>query len=153
MNRAWVKYRNLTDCILLLHITWEIHLSHLMNKTNKMTVRPAKTQISLGICPVWSESSLSTWQHLGFLATHWAHSSDQTGLMLRLIWVFAGCTCHFVGFVMRRLILNFKIQGMTHHPKSSPNVRCIAGPVNCIRSLGTSFKANSFSNLHSIFFF
>ena len=27
------------------------------HKTNKMTVRPAKTQISLGIRPVWSESS------------------------------------------------------------------------------------------------
>ena len=29
--------------------------------------------------------------------------TDQTGQMPRLIWVFAGCTCHFVGFVMRRL--------------------------------------------------
>ena len=28
------------------------------DKTNKMTVRPVKTQISLGIRPVWSESSL-----------------------------------------------------------------------------------------------
>ena len=28
------------------------------DKTSKMTVRPAKTQISLGIRPVWSESSL-----------------------------------------------------------------------------------------------
>ena len=28
------------------------------DKTNKMTVPPAKTQISLGIRPVWSESSL-----------------------------------------------------------------------------------------------
>ena len=28
------------------------------DKTNKMTVRPAKTQISLGIRPIWSESSL-----------------------------------------------------------------------------------------------
>ena len=28
------------------------------DKTNKMTVRPAKTQISLDIWPVWSESSL-----------------------------------------------------------------------------------------------
>ena len=26
------------------------------DKTNKMSVRPAKTQISLGIRPVWSES-------------------------------------------------------------------------------------------------
>ena len=24
------------------------------DKTNKMTVRPVKTQISLGMCPVWS---------------------------------------------------------------------------------------------------
>ena len=66
----------------------------LHDKTNKMTVRPAKTQISLGIRPVWTESSLSTWRKLGFLATHWAHSedSDQTGPMPRLIWVFAGPT-------------------------------------------------------------
>ena len=28
------------------------------DKTNKMAVRPAKTQISLGIRSVWSESSL-----------------------------------------------------------------------------------------------
>ena len=28
------------------------------DKTNKMSVRPAKTQISLGIRPVWSEFSL-----------------------------------------------------------------------------------------------
>ena len=30
------------------------------DKTSKVTVRPAKTQISLGIRPVWSESSLCT---------------------------------------------------------------------------------------------
>ena len=55
-------------------------------------MRPAKTPISLGIFPVWSESSLSAWRKLGSLATHWAHSedSDQTGRMPRLIWVFAG---------------------------------------------------------------
>ena len=59
-----------------------------------MSVRPVKTQISLGIRPVWSESSLSAWRKLGSLATHWAHSedSDQTGRMPRLIWVFTGRT-------------------------------------------------------------
>ena len=53
-----------------------------------------KTQISLGICSVWSESLLSAWRNLGTLATHWAQSedSDQTGRMPRLIWVFAGRT-------------------------------------------------------------
>ena len=60
-----------------------------------MSVRPAKTQISLGIRPVWSESSLSAWRKLGFLTTHWAEhtaKTDQTGRMPRLIWVFAGRT-------------------------------------------------------------
>ena len=64
------------------------------DKTNNMALRPAKTQISLSIRPVWSESLLSAWRSIRSLATHWAHSedSDQTGRMPRLIWVFAGRT-------------------------------------------------------------
>ena len=44
-------------------------------------MRPAKTQISLGIRLVWPESSLSAWRKLRSLATHWVHSedSDQNG--------------------------------------------------------------------------
>ena len=42
-------------------------------KPTKRHVRPAKTQISLGICPIWSESSLSAWRKLGSLTTHWGH--------------------------------------------------------------------------------
>ena len=55
-------------------------------------VCPAKTQISLGIRPVWSESSLSTWRRFRRLATHKAlrQDSDQTVQMPRLIWIFAG---------------------------------------------------------------
>ena len=51
-------------------------------------------------CP--HEESLGT-----CMATHKAHSedSDQTGRMPRLIWVFAGRTSHFVGFVELRLSL------------------------------------------------
>ena len=70
-------------------------MSHLMTKP------------TMWLCsPVWSGSSLSAWRKLGSLATHWAHSedSDQTGRIPRLICVFAGRTCHFVGFVTRRLI-------------------------------------------------
>ena len=82
------------------------NMSCLTTKPTKWHVRPAKTQISLGIRPVWSESWLSPWRKLGSSATHWAHSrdSDQTGWTPRLIWVFTGCTCHFVGFIVRRLI-------------------------------------------------
>ena len=74
------------------------------DKTNNMTVRPAKTQISLGIRPVWSESSLCAQlvaQDQSFLHAD-SEDSDRTWRML--IWVFAGRTCHFVGFVMLRLM-------------------------------------------------
>ena len=50
-------------------------------------MRPGKTQISLGIHPVWSDSLLSPWRKLGSFTTHWVHSKDsnQTGRMPRLI--------------------------------------------------------------------
>ena len=68
--------------------TCTAHMSRDMKKKIK-GVRPAKTQISLGIRPVWSESSLSAWRNLGSLSTHWAHSEDAEP---RLIWVFTGRT-------------------------------------------------------------
>ena len=75
-------------------IVWTATIEPRHDKTNKVSVRPAKTQISLGIRPVWSESSLSAWRKLGSLATHWVQSEDcdQTGRIPRLIWVFAGRT-------------------------------------------------------------
>ena len=76
-----------------------------MTKPTKWHVCPVKTQISLGICPVWSESLLSEWRKLGSLATHWAHSKDpdQTGRMPRLIRVFTGRTVILLSFVIRWL--------------------------------------------------
>ena len=73
------------------------------DKTNKVSVRPAKTHISLGIRPVLSDSSLSAWR----LATIWGHSEDWSDWVdaqadLSLCWVHT----HFVGFVMSRLINN-----------------------------------------------
>ena len=69
-------------------------MCRLMTKPTKWHVRPAKTQISLGIRPVSSESSLFTWRKLGSMATHWGDSedTDQTGRTPRLIWIFTGCT-------------------------------------------------------------
>ena len=64
------------------------------DKTNKMSVRQAKTQISLGIRPVCSEYSLcAQWivKAPSFLHAE-SEDSDQTGRMSRLIWVFAGRT-------------------------------------------------------------
>ena len=63
-------------------------------KTSKVTMLPAKTQISLGIHSVWSESSLcAQWvaKDPSFLHAE-SEASDQTGRMPRLICVFAGRT-------------------------------------------------------------
>ena len=85
------------DCYAIAENMLKVHEPP-HNKTNKMTVHPAKTQISLGICPVWSESSLCTQRSQAFFMQ--TTKTDQTGQTSRLIWVFAVCTCHFVGFVM-----------------------------------------------------
>ena len=73
--------------LILFSLKWR-DLSRTMTKQTKSHVRPANTQISLGIRPVWSESSLSAWRIIGSLATYWVHSegSEQNGM----IWVFAG---------------------------------------------------------------
>ena len=50
------------------------------DKTNKVVVRPAKTQISLGIRPVWSESSL------GALSESVRLVKTQISLDIRPVW-------------------------------------------------------------------
>ena len=80
------------------------------DKTNKVTVRPAMTQISLGIRPVWSDSSLCTqWvaKDSRFLHAD-CEDSDQTGRMPRQI--------HFVGFVMSRLMCSQLPKEDSYHP-------------------------------------
>ena len=62
-------------------------MSCLATKPTKWHVRPAKTQINLGIHPVWSESSLCTqWVAKDPSLLHAdSEDSDQTGRMPRLI--------------------------------------------------------------------
>ena len=102
----WVTAWRLPENFLkIMRLYWILRsssltqMSHLMTKPTKWHVCPAKTQISLGICSVWSESSLSAWRKLGSFTTRWAHSlgSDQADLSLR--WAHS----HFVGFVMRQI--------------------------------------------------
>ena len=71
-----------------------------------MTVCPAKTQISLGIHPVWSESSLcAQWvaKDPSFLHAD-SEDSDQTGRAFHFVGFvmrhIAGRTCHFVTEVL-----------------------------------------------------
>ena len=73
------------------------------DKTIQMSVRPPKTQISLGIRPVWSESSLcALWvaNDPSFLLAD-SEDCDQIWRMPRLIWVFAGRTLILLGLSCR----------------------------------------------------
>ena len=73
------------------------------DKTNKMTVRPAKTRISLGIRQDWSVSLLcAQWvtKDPRFLHAD-SEDSDQTVRMSRLIWVIAGRTATVLVFSCR----------------------------------------------------
>ena len=96
-----------------------------------MTVHPAKTQFSLGIRQVWSESSLcAQWVAKDASFPHAdSEDADQTGRMPRLNWVFAGRTCHFVGFDMRWL-------NKYQHPKLN-----IGYSVLVVRRIATTLKA------------
>ena len=87
-----------------------------------MSVHPAKTQISLGIRSVWSESSLcAQWVAKGPSFLHAdSEDSDQTGRM----------HSHFVGFVMSR----FNLERHVAYPEYSKLIpfgkRCAIGFAN-----------------------
>ena len=94
---VWVVMKRLI--LDFQQIIWlNFDMSHDMTKPTKWLCAQRRlrsaTQISLGIRPVWSESSLCTqWvaKDPSFLHAD-SENSDQTGRTPRLIWVFAGCT-------------------------------------------------------------
>ena len=77
------------------------------DKTNKMACAPSEDSDQPGHPPslirVFAVRSVGSKRHK--LPSCESKDSDQTGRMARLVWVFVGRTCHFVGFVMRWLIL------------------------------------------------
>ena len=85
--------KQLSKHMILIQTSGRREISRRMTKLTKWPVRWVKTQISLVIRPVWSESLLYAWRHVEPLTTYWAHGedSDLTGWMPRLIRVFAGC--------------------------------------------------------------
>ena len=91
-------------------------LSHHITKPTKWPVRPAKTQISLGI-PKSDQSSRSEWGTLWSLATHWAQVKTRIRLGRCLGWTeFMLGAHHVVDFVVllkSHLSLIFKMK--RHH--------------------------------------
>ena len=77
------------------------------DKTNKMICAPSDNSDQPGhpLSVLNGSSQCAQWVAEDPMFLHVdSEDSDQTGRMPRLIWVFAGCTDHFVGFVMRWLI-------------------------------------------------
>ena len=101
------KFQSIRICLPHAHVTYLANVTYFCtrrhahwvycneprhDKTNKMSVRPAKTQISLGIRPVWSESSLSAWRKLD-----WSESS--LGAQ-SLCWI-----CHVAALILFYLFI------------------------------------------------
>ena len=97
------------------------------DKTNKMACVPSEDSDQPGHPP--SLISLRCEDAQADLSLRCAlnadsEDSDQTGRMSRLIWVFDGRTCHFVGFVMRQLILVYdKMRSAERACETGINVR------------------------------
>ena len=53
------NFHLLRTCILFVPFMVSSYLSRIVTKPTKWHVHPAKTQISLGICPVWSQADQS----------------------------------------------------------------------------------------------
>ena len=114
----------LMACVNMIHCSglysiWLIHYMRcLMTKPTKWPVHPAKTQISLAICPVWSESSLSIWRNIGPLITYWGHSewrlwSDwtdgQADLILRWAHLSFCLLCRVVAQMNKKMCMKQQV--------------------------------------------
>ena len=95
------------------------------DKTNNVVVRPAKTQISLGMRPVWSVFAVRLMGSSGSKVSscgQWRLWSDWTDAQADLSFRWAHS--HFVGFVMSRLIwVSLSVMFVTFAKELSETVR------------------------------
>ena len=120
------------------------HLSHLMTNPTKWHVHPAKTQISLGIRPVWSVFAVCMKKHwtLNYLlSAQWRLWSDWvTGL----IWVFAGC-------IVVLLVLSWGgYRQWSKNNKSSQTNRISSNMTARVKSLEHVFMKNKSAPLEGV---
>ena len=122
-TRSRLAFSSICNRVMVLDAPWFLSefCLHSMSepphvKTNKMAFAASEDSDQPGHPSNLSESSLSALRNslisvfivcikkYSILLNADSEDSDQTGRMVRLIWVFAGCTEHLVGFVIRRLI-------------------------------------------------
>ena len=124
---AYVLVLSFREYFFAIYKLKKIVLEPRHDKTNKISVRPSKTQIGLGIRPVWSKSSLcAQWiaRDPSFLHAD-SEDSDQTGRMPRLFWVFARRTATFLvlscrGSLYDTVMLHFRINPWELHFRKDP---------------------------------
>ena len=136
---TWNSIVSVPDHCLFLYIFSRKSYEPRHDKTNTVSVRPAKTQISLGICPVWSvfavrkkKDSVLSYPLIAQrrLWSDWADAKAD----LSLRWAHT----HFVGFVMRRLICNFR----SRHEQGHHNSTCSLWWPSSVQQFNTSSKVS-----------
>ena len=131
---------------IFTHHKWHNHMSKPTATPTIRLVRPAKTQFSLHIRAVYSESSLIA---CAFYSLRINENLCYTGWMYRLIWVFAGHTDLIVSSVVRWLIFNLNI--------GAPNLTILGPVVQSVVSLTSSLRVISLTvladSVHNILVF
>ena len=103
--------KNLSNCYVFC---WWLHLGRLMTKPTQWLCAQRSLRSAWASAQSDQSSLCAQWEATNPISLHAGNEdSDQTGQMLRQNWVFAGSTCHFVGFVMRRLIIFIIIFNMS----------------------------------------
>ena len=128
VNATFSKEKKKIQYGELLGLRADCKMSLCMTKPTKWPVRPAKTQIILGIRPVWSESLLyALWvaKDPNLLQAD-SEDSDQTRPMPRLICIFTGCKGHSVFFcrAAAQMFLHNSIYLFAYHVLSLINKWC-----------------------------
>ena len=92
------------NCLCILYNTFYFSKWVEHNKPTKSHESPAKTQISVNICPVGSESSLASLLFAigSYSFFMWPMKTDQTVQISKLIGVMHGHSDNFTGFVLFR---------------------------------------------------
>ena len=119
----WLLFEEIYHC--------QRQLSHLMTKPTKWHMRPTKTQISLGIRPVWSESSLCAQlvaKDPSFLHAD-SEDSDQTGRM-HMLFCWFWCEAAQLLYLLQLLVQMWTLQWIKTVKicflfRSKSNIKCL----------------------------
>ena len=102
-ERCMQLLQQLFLCVSSSFCCWH-KMSHLVTKPTKWLCAQRRLRSAWASVQSDQSSLCGKWvaKDPSFLHVD-SDDSDQTGRMPKLIWVFTGCTCYFVGFVVRRL--------------------------------------------------